>query len=135
MMANPSRVVSFGHPWNVFRDAGGTGLESPCRPQSARRAATLAALLLAACSDSTEPPRATDISLRPASVSLSYLGETVAVAAVVTDQRRQPFEGTVSWASSDPAVFTVDAGGVVTAVATERGRCGLRLRGCRPKRR
>lgn len=121
MMADPSRVVSSGRPWNVFRDAGGTGLESPRRPQSAHRAATLAALLLAACSDSTEPPRATDISLRPASVSLSYLGETVAVAAVVTDQRRQPFEGTVSWASSDPAVFTVDAGGVVTAVANGTG--------------
>lgn len=76
---------------------------------------------MAACSDSAEPPRATEISLRPAGLSLSYLGETVTVAAVVTDQRRQPFEGTVSWASSDPAVFTVDAGGVVTAVANGTG--------------
>ncbi len=86
-----------------------------------RMAATLAAFLLTGCGDPTEPPKATSISLSPTSVSLVYVGETATVAATVTDQRRQSFEGTVSWTSSDTDVFTVDAGGVVTAVANGTG--------------
>ena len=79
------------------------------------------AMIWAGCDDATEPPRATQLSVSPASVSLSYLGETVAVAASITDQRGRAFEGAVSWSSSAPDVFSVNAEGVVAAIANGTG--------------
>lgn len=85
-------------------------------------AAAGTALFLAGCGDEAEPPAATTLAINPASVSLSYLGETATVSATVTDQRGQPFSAVVKWSSSAPAVFTVDtARGVVTAVSNGTG--------------
>lgn len=87
-----------------------------------RLAAAGVALFLASCGDdAVEPPAATNMSVNPASVSLSYLGETATVAAVVTDQRGQPFAAVVTWSSSAPDVFTVNTAGVVTAVSNGSG--------------
>lgn len=80
---------------------------------------------LSACVDEEalpgiEPSRATAIAVTPSSATLSSLGETAAFRAQITDQNGVSFPGTVTWSSSDLAVFTV-ASGVVTAVANGSG--------------
>ena len=91
-----------------------------------------AAILATACGDDEgpttpeppppDPPRATAISVSPPSVTLTAIGETATFTASVTDQNGQPFTGTApTWASGAPDVFTVDQGGVVTAVANGSG--------------
>lgn len=63
-----------------------------------------------------ETPRATSISITPASVSLTALGDTVRLAAEVRDQNGRAIAGaTVTWASGDPSVAAVNASGLVTA--------------------
>ncbi len=68
-----------------------------------------------------EPARPTSIAVEPSSATLTSLGETAVFRATVKDQRGAAFSGTVTWSSSDEAVFTVDAGGRATAVANGSG--------------
>ncbi len=68
-----------------------------------------------------EPARPTSIAVEPSSATLTSLGETAVFRATVKDQRGAAFPGTVTWSSSDEAVFTVDAGGRATAVANGSG--------------
>ncbi len=89
----------------------------------------LRTLLLAAVTacggggETTTPPPAafvpvvSSITVIPG-VAQAEVGATATVAAEVRDQRGVIFPGkTVTWASSNPAVATIDAGGVVRAVA------------------
>ncbi len=63
-----------------------------------------------------DPPRATTLTVTPATTDLSALGATVQLAADVRDQNGQAMTGaTVTWASSATAVATVNASGVATA--------------------
>ena len=93
----------------------------------AKAAAALAPLVLASCGGGggsappPEPPRAVEISLSPASATLSFIGETATFTAAVLDQRGERFAGTVSWSGSDTSVFTVDANGGVTAAGNGSG--------------
>ena len=65
-----------------------------------------------------DPPRATTVTVTPATTELTALGATVQLAAEVRDQNGQAMAGAaVSWASSDAAVATVGAAGLVTAVS------------------
>ena len=64
-----------------------------------------------------DPPRAASISVSPASVSMSYVGQVVGVSAAVLDQFQRTFNATVSWSIDDPSIATVSAIGLVTAVA------------------
>ena len=82
----------------------------------------LAALAWAtACGDGAtapppDPPRATTVTVSPATSQLIALGATVRLTARVLDQNGQAIaETTVTWASSDAAVATVDGSGLVTA--------------------
>ncbi|MDE2980795.1 MAG: Ig-like domain-containing protein [Gemmatimonadota bacterium] len=64
-----------------------------------------------------DPPRPTTVTVSPATSQLTALGETVQLTASVRDQNGQAMAGaTVTWASSDAAVATIDASGLVTAV-------------------
>ena len=84
-------------------------------------ALTLAAVALAGgCGDDpVDPPPTpvpTTITISPASATLQSLGETVELTATVQDQNGQTMTGvTVTWASQDNAVATVDGNGLVTA--------------------
>ncbi len=92
-----------------------------------RLAALLAAVALAkGCGDGdapTEPPppdlpRATTITVSPATADLAALGATVQLSAQVQDQNGQAMAGAaVTWASSAAAVAAVSTSGLVTAVA------------------
>ncbi|MDE2662581.1 MAG: Ig-like domain-containing protein [Gemmatimonadota bacterium] len=56
--------------------------------------------------------------MSPSTLQLGAIGETARLRAEVRDQNGRPMTGvTVTWASSDPAVATVDAMGLVRAVA------------------
>ena len=92
-----------------------------------RLAALLAVTFFAACGDGTtaplpDPPRATAITVNPATADLAALGATVQLSAEVRDQNGRAMAGAAAnWASSTPAVATVDASGLVTAVANGSG--------------
>ena len=63
-------------------------------------------------------PVPTTVSVTPSTAELSVLGATVQLAAEVRDQAGHAMPGApVSWASGDESVATVDASGLVTAVA------------------
>ena len=85
--------------------------------------ALLAVIFFAACGDGTtepppDPPRATTITVTPGHVDLAALGATVQLTAEVRDQNGQAMAGAaVAWTSGVTAVATVDASGLVTAVA------------------
>ncbi len=66
----------------------------------------------------TVQQEAAAITVAPDSVHLAAAGETAQLAAEVTDSNGNPIsDATVGWASADEAVATVDAAGLVTAVA------------------
>ncbi|MCY3706415.1 MAG: Ig-like domain-containing protein [Gammaproteobacteria bacterium] len=72
----------------------------------------------AAPTEPPEPPVATTVSISPAAVDLSSLGETLQLTAAVADQNGQAMAGaSVSWTTTDNSVASVSAGGLVTAVA------------------
>ena len=65
-----------------------------------------------------DPPRATTVTVNPATTELNALGATEQLTAEVRDQNGQVMAGAaVTWASSSAAVATVSASGLVTAVA------------------
>ena len=77
----------------------------------------------AGCGGDAEPvsppaPVPTQVAVSPAEVRLEALGATVQLSATVTDQNGQAMSGvSVTWVSGDPAIATVTAGGLVTAVS------------------
>lgn len=90
-----------------------------------RAIVTMAALVaLLSCGDDTttppappvEPSRPTTIAIEPDSFFVSA-GDFVRLKSVVEDQRgKLVFSAPLTWASSDPAVATVDTAGVVTGI-------------------
>lgn len=90
--------------------------------------ATLVTATWAACGDTVSEPsppssvpersRPTTVAVTPATARLAALGSTVRLSAGVRDQNGQAMSGvTVEWATGNPGVATVDASGLVTAVA------------------
>ena len=94
------------------------------RPQAIAPALLLAgAAWVVACGDGTtdppppDPPRATTITMTPATAELTALGEAARFTAQVLDQNGQTMAGmTVAWSSGNASVAMVDASGLVTAV-------------------
>lgn len=74
------------------------------------------ALVAAACSESTEPPVTTTVTVTPSSATLTTEGGTVDLSAAARDQNGDPMPGaTFTWSSDASSVASVDAEGVVTA--------------------
>jgi uncharacterized protein YjdB len=73
----------------------------------------LSSLTFAACDESTTPPAppAPTVTVAPSNVSLQ-VGQTATLSAVVSGAANQ----NITWRSGNPAVATVSAAGVVTAV-------------------
>ncbi len=75
-----------------------------------------AAVLSGSCIDTTAPSETVEVS--PATATLAALGDTTRLTAVFKDIEGSVVPGKLFiWASSDPLVATVDASGLVTAVA------------------
>lgn len=73
------------------------------------------AALTLACS---EPDQPAAVDVAPGNATLDAVGATKQLTATVTDSKGKVLTGaTVTWASSDGAVASVDASGLVTAVA------------------
>lgn len=68
-----------------------------------------------------EPPRPATITIEPASATLTYISQTTTFNAIVRDQYGAAMATTVTWASSDEAVFSVDGSGQVTAAGNGAG--------------
>ena len=65
-----------------------------------------------------DPPRPTSVTVTPASAELGALWATTRLSAEVRDQNGQVMAGaSVAWSSGNASVATVDASGLVTAVA------------------
>ena len=63
-----------------------------------------------------DPPRPTTVMVTPATLELTALGELAQIMPEVRDQNGDVMAGaTVTWASSNASVATVDAAGRVTA--------------------
>ena len=67
------------------------------------------------------PSEPAAVTVSPSLATLDHLGDTAVFTARITDQRGESYPGTVAWASSDEAIFTVDGGGVVTATGNGTG--------------
>lgn len=86
-------------------------------------ASLIASVWAYACGDGAteppppDPPRATTVTVNPATASLGALEATLQLSAEVRDQNAQAMTGAaVAWSSDDAAITTVDASGLVTAV-------------------
>ncbi len=87
---------------------------------TARRCLPLALLLLTlsfpACSDGTDPPVATTVSISGGTTSFSALGQTAQFTARVLDQKGKVMEeAPISWSSSASTVVEVSLSGMATA--------------------
>ena len=84
-------------------------------------ASLLSVLAVSACGGGddgpTGPSGPASVTISPATASMTYVGQTRAFRASVRDASGVPVTAEVAWASSDPAVFTVNASGTVTAVS------------------
>ena len=80
-------------------------------------AVVLASTLSCGRSDPTVPSEST-VSVTPASTLLVGVGEMQPLLAQVTDASGATLPVSVEWSTDNPAVATVTAGGVATAVAT-----------------
>ena len=86
------------------------------------RLLSLIVFALAACDSGSEPdPIPTAITVSPTSATLSSLGKTATFTARITDENGETYDETVTWSSSDMAVFTVTAEGVATSVGNGSG--------------
>jgi len=91
-----------------------------------RESVATAAMLAAGCGGGSEPGPVPDVPTvtvsidGPPSLSFATLGRTVTLSATVRASSGTP--PTVIWISSDPAVATIDAAGVLTARANGEAR-------------
>ncbi|MYG80731.1 MAG: hypothetical protein F4187_02680 [Gemmatimonadetes bacterium] len=110
---------SIGRGASTHSEKQGTGAMRISR--IAAPAALLGTLAFVACGGGddngpTEPSGPASISLSPQSSTMDFIGQTRTFRATVRDANGQTVTTQVSWTSSDPSVFTVDASGVATAV-------------------
>ena len=95
----------------------GAGLVTAVRAGEAEVSAT-AAGITGRAELTVVPPAPTSVAVTPDTVALTALGHTVQLTAEVRDQNARVMAGaTVTWSSGDTSVATVDAAGLVTAVA------------------
>lgn len=70
----------------------------------------------------TTPAGPSTITISPTTTMMTFIGQTRAFRATVRDAAGQNVTAQVTWTSSDPAAFTVDGSGTVTAVSNGSGQ-------------
>lgn len=78
-------------------------------------------VVAAGCGLELEPPEPATIVVSPGSATFTFLGESRAFTATVLDEDGNTLAGTVAWTTDAPAVLSVNASGVVTAVSNGSG--------------
>lgn len=77
--------------------------------------------LAVGCALEFDPAPPASIAVSPGSATFTFLGESRAFTATVLDEDGNTLAGTVSWTTDAPAVLSVNASGVVTALANGTG--------------
>ena len=75
----------------------------------------LICIVIGACGGSDDSPVLTSIAVSPSELTLDALQATAQLEATARDQRGNILSTQLSWSSSDTAVISVDADGLVTA--------------------
>ncbi|MBT3773072.1 MAG: hypothetical protein HOF87_00775 [Gemmatimonadales bacterium] len=85
---------------------------------------TLVLLSVASCGGAEDPVTIVDVTPTPRTIgvtpnqtTMTFVGQTASLRALILDQNGTTFAGAPTWTTGDPAVFTVNGSGVVTAVA------------------
>ena len=85
---------------------------------------TLVLLSVASCGGAEDPTTIVDVTPTPRTIdvtpnqtTMTFVGQTASLRALILDQNGTTFAGAPTWATGDSAVFTVNGSGVVTAVA------------------
>ena len=110
----------------IRRDCAGDAQAHRARPRFALHMSTVAAVVaVLSCGgdDTTTPPTPPADPSRPTTIALDpdtffvTAGDTVRLKSIVEDQRdKLMFNVELTWASSDPAIATVDTAGLVTGI-------------------
>ena len=110
-----SATVTWGSSAAAVATVSATGLVTAVSNGTATVTATSGSASTSATV--TVQQTAATIVLEPTSIALESVGETTSVTALVKDRLSNVIEGaSVTWTSSDPAIVTVDASGLLTAV-------------------
>lgn len=78
-------------------------------------------VVVVGCALEFDPPEPATIVVSPGSATFTFLGESRAFTASIRDREGNSLAGTVAWTTDAPAVLTVNASGVVTAVSNGSG--------------
>ena len=112
----PGRVVTWTSSNDAVAHVTADGLVTGAAPAAATVTAASEGKSSAATITVTQVPVAT-VSVSPGSASLS-VGQTAQLTAMLRDANGNPLSGrTLSWSSNNPAVATVSASGLATAIA------------------
>jgi len=75
-----------------------------------------ALLLLIACENPMMIPVAMSISISPAELSFTAIGQTASVVATVKDQNGAPMAAMIEWMTTDDSVVSISSGGPVSSI-------------------
>jgi len=81
-----------------------------------RRIRLTALLLLVACENPTTIPVAMSISISPAELSFTAIGQTASVVATVKDQNGAPMAAMIGWMTTDESVASISSGGPASSI-------------------
>ncbi len=75
-----------------------------------------ALLLLIACENPMMIPVAMSISISPAELSFTAIGQTASVVATVKDQNGAPMAAMIEWMTTDDSVVSISSEGPVSSI-------------------
>ena len=75
-----------------------------------------ALLLLVACDNPTTIPVAMSISISPAELSFTAVGQTASVVATVKDQNGAPMAAMIEWMTTDESVASISSEGPISSI-------------------
>ena len=81
-----------------------------------RRIRLTALLLLVACDNPMTTPVAMSISMSPAELSFTAIGQTASLVATVKDQNGAPMAAMIEWMTTDESVASISSEGPVSSI-------------------
>ena len=81
-----------------------------------KRFRLIALLLLVACDNPMTIPVAMSISISPAELSFTAIGQTASLVATVKDQNGAPMAAMIEWMTTDESVASISSEGPVSSI-------------------